>query len=121
MKDLESYLETHYDIVEYITREVDNYYEMTTKVSEVHQTQGMGGLYLLAKYWADEFTEKYKDILWGEDLEYYRENAEEDYLTTLISVLRYIGMVEREVYLWKALSFFLLFLIFVGAILMLNK
>lgn len=55
------------------------------------------------------------------DLKYYRENAEEDYLTTPISVLRYIGMVKREVYLWKAISFFLLFLVFIGAILILNK
>lgn len=30
------------------------------------------------------------------DLKYYRENAEEDYLTTPISVLRYIGEVERS-------------------------
>jgi len=31
------------------------------------------------------------------DLKYYRENAEEDYLTTPISVLRYIGMIESRV------------------------
>jgi hypothetical protein len=30
------------------------------------------------------------------DLKYYRENAEEDYLTTPISVLRYIGELERS-------------------------
>ena len=30
------------------------------------------------------------------DLKYYRENAEEDYLTTPISVLRYIGEVQRS-------------------------
>lgn len=29
-------------------------------------------------------------------LEYYRENAEEDYLTTPISVLRYIGEIQRS-------------------------
>lgn len=28
------------------------------------------------------------------DLEYYRKNAEEDYLTTPISVLRYISEME---------------------------
>jgi flagellar biosynthesis/type III secretory pathway protein FliH len=28
------------------------------------------------------------------DLAYYRENAEEDYITTPISVLRYIGLLE---------------------------
>ena len=30
------------------------------------------------------------------DLKYYKENAEEDYLTTPISVLRYIGEVQRS-------------------------
>lgn len=30
------------------------------------------------------------------DLEHYRKNAEEDYLTTPISVLRYIGEMEKE-------------------------
>lgn len=30
------------------------------------------------------------------DLKYYRQNAEEDYLTTPISVLRYIGELERS-------------------------
>jgi len=31
------------------------------------------------------------------DLKYYRQNAEEDYLTTPISVLRYIGLAERRI------------------------
>lgn len=30
------------------------------------------------------------------DLNYYKQNAEEDYLTTPISVLRYIGKVEQK-------------------------
>ena len=30
------------------------------------------------------------------DLEYYRKNAEEDYLTTPISVLRYITEMEQD-------------------------
>ena len=55
------------------------------------------------------------------DLKYYRENAEEDYLTTPISVLRYIGMVEKRVYLLQAIVFFLLFLVSIGGILILNK
>lgn len=33
------------------------------------------------------------------NLKYYKENAEEDYLTTPISVLRYIGKIERKFYL----------------------
>ena len=32
------------------------------------------------------------------DLKYYKNNAEEDYLTTPISVLRYIGELEAELH-----------------------
>lgn len=45
-------------------------------------------------------------------LKYYKENAEEDYLTTPISVLRYIGEIERRVYFLKKIIYFLLFLVF---------
>ena len=31
------------------------------------------------------------------DLQYYKDNCEEDYLHTPISVLRYIGELEKEV------------------------
>ena len=40
------------------------------------------------------------------DLKYYRENAEENYLTTPISVLRYIGELESYK---NALILFLIF------------
>lgn len=55
------------------------------------------------------------------DLKYYRENAEEDYLTTPISVLRYIGKVERKVHTLKAVVYFLLFLVCFYGILILNS
>ena len=35
------------------------------------------------------------------DLEYWKNNAEEDYISTPISVLRYIGELEKEVDLLK--------------------
>ena len=54
-------------------------------------------------------------------LKYYRENAEEDYLMTAISVLRYIGIVEQRVNLLKAIIFFLLFLVCLCGILIINK
>ena len=31
------------------------------------------------------------------DLQYYKDNCEEDYLHTPISVLRYIGEIEKEI------------------------
>lgn len=55
------------------------------------------------------------------DLKYYRENAEEDYLTTPISVLRYIGEIERWFYILKVIIFFLLFLLFLCGNLIVNK
>ena len=55
------------------------------------------------------------------DLKYYRENAEENYLTTPISVLRYIGEIERWFYILKVIIFFLLFLVCLGGILIVNK
>ena len=55
------------------------------------------------------------------DLKYYRENAEENYLTTPISVMRYIGEIETRVNLLKAIIFFLLFLLFLCGNLIVNK
>jgi uncharacterized membrane protein len=43
------------------------------------------------------------------DLKYYRENAEEDYLTTPISVLRYIGLAERRINVLDVIVTVLLF------------
>jgi hypothetical protein len=51
------------------------------------------------------------------DLKYYRENAEEDYLTTPISVLRYIGELERSRNTIILLFVSVLILFFVGGIL----
>ena len=53
------------------------------------------------------------------DLKYYRENAEEDYLTTPISVLRYIGLAERRINVLGIIIvvlLFICFLIFLGGI-----
>lgn len=55
------------------------------------------------------------------DLKFYRENAEENYLTTPISVLRYIGEIERWFYILKVIIFFLLFLLFLCGNLIVNK
>ena len=53
------------------------------------------------------------------DLKFYRENAEEDYLTTPISVLRYIGLAERRINVLGiiiAVLLFVCFLSFLGGI-----
>ena len=48
------------------------------------------------------------------DLKYYRENAEEDYLTTPISVLRYIGLAERRINVLGIIIAVLLFVCFLS-------
>ena len=58
------------------------------------------------------------------DLKYYRENAEEDYLTTPISVLRYIGLAERRINVLGiiiAVLLFICFLSFLGGIIIGQK
>lgn len=54
-------------------------------------------------------------------LKYYRLNAEEDYMITPISVLRYITEAEREIKILRIIGLSIAFLFFVGAILILNK
>ena len=48
------------------------------------------------------------------DLKYYKENAEEDYLTTPISVLRYIGLAERRINVLGIITTVLLFICFLS-------
>jgi hypothetical protein len=69
MENLEDYLETHFDIVTFINYQLDTHTD--SQVYKVHEAQGVGGMYLLAKEWCDEFTEKYKDVIWGAELEYH--------------------------------------------------
>ena len=68
-QDFEEYLEIHYDIVEAITfdREFDN---TCTLIGRTVIERGTGGLYELAKELTDKFTSQYKDVVWGEELEY---------------------------------------------------
>ena len=55
------------------------------------------------------------------DLKYYRENAEENYLTTPISVLRYIGEIERRVRILGIIIAVVCFLFFFFFFLIINK
>ena len=77
------YLEAYFDTVQFITDCLDNemdYGTIRNVVCKRQIEQGRGGTYELAKEWTDEFTEKYKDVVWGEgDLEYY--DTIEEFLT----------------------------------------
>ena len=50
------------------------------------------------------------------DLKFYRENAEEDYLTTPISVLRYIGLAERKINVLGTIIAVLVFVCFLSSL-----
>lgn len=66
-KELEDYLETHFEMVRHILETEDVKGTPSYEVSEVN---GFGGLYQLAKEWTDEFQNKYKDTVWGAELDF---------------------------------------------------
>lgn len=70
-KSLESYLETHFEIVQAIVTSMLNPDQMPLVLERTQADYGRGGLYALAKVWTDEFEEKYKEVAWGEDMEYF--------------------------------------------------
>jgi hypothetical protein len=78
----EDYLETYFDVVEFITEHLrgwegkDNWSTILKK----HEVQGKGGMYLLAKQWTDDFIEKYKNEVWSETLDY--NDTLEEFLIT---------------------------------------
>lgn len=60
MFDLESYLETHFEVVSFIERYMSkisgsDYDDNNSAIIIRHKGQGQGGLYELAKEWTDEF------------------------------------------------------------------
>lgn len=58
-RDFTEYLEIHFEIVDYI---------MSNDLDE-----GVTHKYELAKSLTDKFVEKYKDVVWGEELEFFDE------------------------------------------------
>ena len=75
MENLEEYLETYFDVVAFITERQLWYYEHGEESEEViykhYENWGSGGMYDLAKEWTDIFMRDYKDVEWGNELEYY--------------------------------------------------
>ncbi len=71
--------ETHFEIVQGITFDIEKHnenpgYESTA--TQRHDVQGHGGLYELAREWTDEFEDKYKGKEWGMDELDYFETVE---------------------------------------------
>lgn len=63
--DLTEYLETHFEIVAYLTRRED---EARTLSKFTHEVKGVGGMYELAKELTDEFIEKTAGTDWDGDV-----------------------------------------------------
>lgn len=70
----ESWMETFYEIVEYITleRQKDNDTEL---FKDIQENQGSKGFWILAEQWADEFENLNKGRNW-EDGDFYDEIVE---------------------------------------------
>ena len=64
--DLDSYLETHFEIVSSIIKELRRN-DPTARVYKIFSERGTGGMYELAKYLTDQFEEKHKDTMWDGD------------------------------------------------------
>lgn len=73
----EEYLEVHFDVSSYIA--IENFIDdlaglpsdVRTIVRDTELELGVGGLYLLAKKWTDEFMSIHENTVWGEDRDYY--------------------------------------------------
>jgi hypothetical protein len=64
-----SWIETHHEVVAYITRqlELNDYMTEGTKVRKAYESQGTGGLYELAEDWTSAFESENKDKDWDGD------------------------------------------------------
>lgn len=73
MKNLEEYLEVHFDIVEFITEHLIAWKgdDAWSTILKRYEEQGRGGIYELAKEGTDIFMRDYEGVNWGEELEYY--------------------------------------------------
>ena len=71
MSDMESWNETHYEMVQAITENLDS-----DLVERTEEEMGYGGLYELANDLTDEFQEMHKDKVWGENDDSFFEELE---------------------------------------------
>lgn len=68
--ELESWAETHHEIV--VAIHESNNSETPSKLVEARQeSQGTGGLYMLAIELTNSFESKYKDVSWGDELDWH--------------------------------------------------
>lgn len=70
----ENFLEIHYDVVSFIEKTLtvwDGVDRKDSKIIQTYETEGQGGMYILAKVWTGLFQNKYPEEPWGETLDYH--------------------------------------------------
>lgn len=73
-----NWVETHHEMVSFITLQLHNDPDSDDVISERYEQQGIGGMYELAEEWTDAFEEKYKGKEWdGEYFDTISEFCEE--------------------------------------------
>jgi hypothetical protein len=69
--NLEDLLETHFEIATRLEQMTElDYEQQPEKFAERYLNYGRGGLYLISQKLSLEFEKKYKDVNWGEDLDW---------------------------------------------------
>lgn len=64
----ESWSETHHEIVRYVTIKLESFYdEEDSTIIKKYKSFGIGGEYILAKEWADEYEQLNEGNDYGED------------------------------------------------------
>lgn len=77
----ENWHETHFEVVQAITRQ--EIYP-NSKTSKIAQEEGTGGLYLFAERLTNKFELKYKGVEWGKDNDTQYMDCLEEFLQTRI-------------------------------------
>ena len=67
---IENYLETYYEIVQAIT--IEHIKDSPKgKVKDIYDSEGRGGLYVLANQLTNKFENMYKNVNWGDELDWF--------------------------------------------------
>lgn len=71
MKNLEEFLEVHYDVSVVLEKLSDlDSDKQPLFFNNYFFNYGTGGLYVLAKAWTESFMYIHEDVIWGEDADY---------------------------------------------------
>ena len=60
----ESWLETHYEVVQFINSQEEGFVALGTKIERIKEERGLKALYTLAEEWTDAFETEYVGKKW---------------------------------------------------------